>query len=208
MRLFRPSFISDYLFPEAISRIRTTEKVLCLTIDDGPDPYLTLQLLKILARHKVTSVFFCEGRASEKYPDLINQIKTEGHIIGNHGYHHLDGWMTSSRKYLADIRQAAQFTSNELFRPPHGHLRLRQYESLIKTYRIILWDIMPYDFDRRFGSRNSMRVLKRKIRPGSVIVLHNSPESTILEFLEEFILYALEGGYRFDLSGLIPERST
>lgn len=207
MRLFRPYFFTNWLFPEAISRISNTEKVLCLTFDDGPDPVSTIPLLNMLASHKVTAAFFCDGIASEKYPDLINLIKKDGHIIGNHGYNHLDGWKTSCRKYLADIKHAAQFTSDELFRPPFGRLRLNQYDNLIKTYRIILWDIMPYDFDKRFGSRNSMKILKRKIRPGSVIVLHDSRHSTILEFIEEFILFSIKEGYNFDLSGLLAERS-
>jgi peptidoglycan/xylan/chitin deacetylase (PgdA/CDA1 family) len=95
MRLFRPCFIAGWLYPEAIFRIRTTEKLLCLTFDDGPDPGSTPQLLDILDKYNIKSLFFCDGRAAEKYPDLIKRMISRGHIIGNHGYSHLDGWRTS-----------------------------------------------------------------------------------------------------------------
>jgi len=74
MRLFRPCFIAGWLYPDAIFRIRTTEKLLCLTFDDGPDPDSTHQLLDILDKHDIKVLFFCDGRAAEKYPDLIKRM--------------------------------------------------------------------------------------------------------------------------------------
>ena len=62
-----------------------------------------------------------------------------------------------------------------------------------------MWDIMPYDFDREFGCSKSLAVLKRLIRPGSIIVLHDNEESTCPDFLDEFLSYATDKGYRFDV---------
>ncbi|MBA4321653.1 MAG: polysaccharide deacetylase family protein [Odoribacter sp.] len=201
MRLFRPCFFTVLLFPEAFFRKKTDEKILFLTFDDGPDVISTISLLNILAKHKVKAVFFCSGKTAFENPDLINKIKAEGHLIGNHCYNHPDGLFTSKQKYLGDVRKAERFTSHSLFRPPYGRLRINQYREIKKTYNIVMWDVMPYDFDRQFGGRRSLDILKKLIRPGSVIVLHDSRQSTIPEFLDEFILFAAGEGYRF----AIPE---
>ncbi len=199
MRLFRPGFIACCLYPEAIFRIKTTEKLLCLTFDDGPNPDSTPQLLDILDQHQIKAVFFCDGRAAEKYPDLINQISSKGHIIGNHSYNHLNGWKTSTEKYVDDIDKAAALTSGSLFRPPYGRLRFEQYRKLKKKYKIVFWDLMPYDFDDSFGAENSLKILKSKIRPGSVIVLHDNPNSVAIKILEEFLTFAVKEGYRLGI---------
>ena len=130
MRFFRPCFVAGWIYPEALFRIKTTEKLLYLTFDDGPDPESTPVLLEILEKHNIKVIFFCNGRAAEKYPELIGQIKSQGHLIGNHGYNHLDGWRTSTEKYIADVENAAGFTSSDLFRPPYGRLSLGQYRKL------------------------------------------------------------------------------
>jgi peptidoglycan/xylan/chitin deacetylase (PgdA/CDA1 family) len=199
MRFFRPGVLVHRLYPEALFRMSGDEKNLCLTFDDGPDPRSTPKLLKILAQRDIKAIFFCTGEAAEKYPGLISLISDRGHFIGNHGYFHLDGWRTSSCDYIDNVCRAAPFTSARLFRPPYGHLRLAQYRRLRKSYKIIFWDIMPYDFDSCFGSGNSLKTLMRKIRPGAVIVLHDKPYSSAPLFLEEFIDLSAAAGYNFVL---------
>ena len=199
MRLFRPCFLAVRLFPDALFREKTTEKVLYLTFDDGPDVSSTLALLGILARHKVKAVFFCSGKHSSENPDLLERINEEGHTIGNHGFNHLNGYFTPKQKYLDNIHKAAPVTSRSLFRPPYGRLRISQYKEIRKAFKIVFWDLMAYDFDRRFGSEKTLAVLKKMIRPGSVIVLHDSPRSTVPEFLEQFIEFATGEGYRFEI---------
>ena len=201
MRLYRLPYIADWLYPQAIFRLKTTENILCLTFDDGPDPESTPGLLDILKRHKIRAVFFCNGKAAETHPCLVERIKEGGHLIGNHGYHHYNGWVTSSEVYCTDVNYASQFTSGKLFRPPYGRLRLCQYKKLRKTFRIIFWDLMSYDFDTGFGAAKSLAILKKKIRPGSIIVLHDKPGSSSINFLEDLIGMAVDRGYSF----LIPE---
>jgi peptidoglycan/xylan/chitin deacetylase (PgdA/CDA1 family) len=202
MRLFRPCFIARWLFPDALFRIKTTEKVLYLTFDDGPDPDSTPQLLEILEKQDIRALFFCNGREAEKYPGLISLISSKGHIIGNHGYRHLNGWLTSGEKYMADVKTAAPFTSVSFFRPPYGRLSFFNYCRLREAYKIVFWDLMPYDFDSSFGSDNSLRILKNKIRPGSIIVLHDTPSSCANTITGEFIAHAGSRGYRFEIPSL------
>jgi peptidoglycan/xylan/chitin deacetylase (PgdA/CDA1 family) len=199
MRLFSPCFFAGWFYPGTLFRIKTTEKLLFLTFDDGPDPGSTLQVLNILVKYKINATFFCNGRAAKEYPDLINKIKSGGNLIGNHGYNHLDGWKTSKNRYVADVENAAIHTSSVLFRPPYGHLRINQYRELRKRYKIIFWDLMPYDYDESFGSVNSLKILFGKLREGSVIALHDKKGSSVLDFLDEFINTSLKRGYRFSL---------
>jgi len=202
MRLFRPPFIIRWLYPEALFRLKTREKILCLTFDDGPDPGSTPYLLEILDRYDIKTVFFCSGITAGKYPDLVEEIKSRGHIIGNHGYNHLNGLKTPAGKYCDDVHFASELTSGKLFRPPYGRLRIKQYHRLSKTFKIVLWDIMPYDFDAGYGSEKSLGRLKKMIRPGSIIVLHDKPSSASLTFLREFLDLAISKNYRFGLPDL------
>ncbi len=197
MRLFRPLFVLRLIWPGAIFRIRTDEKLLCLTFDDGPDPETTPAVLDILAVHKVKAIFFCCGSAAEINHGLVTRIKSDGHLVGNHGYRHLDGWKTNTQVYLRNFAAAAPFTSGKLLRPPWGRIRPRQYRELSGKYRIVFWDLMPYDFDSRLDGARVLGILKRKIRPGSVIVLHDTASSSVLSFLDEFIRFARSEGYKF-----------
>jgi peptidoglycan-N-acetylglucosamine deacetylase len=197
MRLFRPFIFARYLYPEAIFRMESTQKAIWLTFDDGPDPFSTLPLLDILGRYSVKATFFCSGKAAETYPDLVMSIRAGGHIVGNHGYSHPDGWRCKTSEYSADVERSDELTSSSLFRPPFGRLKIGQYKQLKDKYRIVFWDLMPYDFDRKPGAESVLKVLKNKTRPGSVIVLHDSENSLALDVLEDFIIFAQDSGYKF-----------
>ena len=199
MRLFRPVFLAHCLYPEAIFRIRTTDKVLYLTFDDGPDPVSTPQLLSIIKAHDIKAMFFCTGNRAEEYSDLMNDIRAGGHMIGNHGYNHYNGWRTDSVKYINDVSRASDFTSDKIFRPPFGRMSIKQKKGLPKSFKLIFWDIMAYDFDATFGVDRCLKVLKNKIRPGSVIALHDTVTSCANKIIEEFITYSVGEGYRFEL---------
>ncbi len=197
MRFFTISSFAEFIYPEAVFRIKTKDKILCLTFDDGPDPDSTPRLLEILEKHGIIAVFFCDGRSAELYPGLVDFIRQKGHVIGNHGYNHLNGWRTSTADYCRDVSLASVFTSASLFRPPYGHLSLNQYRCLKDSYKIVFWDVMPYDFDRKFTPERSLELLNKRIRPGSVIVLHDRQDSASLLFLDEFLCLSINKGYKF-----------
>jgi peptidoglycan/xylan/chitin deacetylase (PgdA/CDA1 family) len=198
MRFFRPGFLAG-LYPEAKFRIKTTEKILYLTFDDGPDPQSTPFLLEILKKHSIRVLFFCIGENAEEHPELINQILNDSHEIGNHTYNHADGWRTNSVKYIDDVIRASKSTSSLIFRPPFGRIRPKQYRILKRQFLIVFWDLMAYDFDSTFNAENSLNLLKTKIRPGSIIVLHDTSSSTARFLLDEFLTFATEQGFRFEM---------
>ncbi len=197
MRFFRPFLLSSWLFPEAVTRIRTSEKLIWLTFDDGPDPDSTPWILEILQSYNIKATFFCTGKSAGDYPELMTGIRMGGHIIGNHGYMHIDGWFTGKEDYIRNAEKAVPFTSGWLFRPPYGRLTPGQYNILSEKFRIILWDLMPYDFDRSFTARDSLNILMDKMRTGSIIVLHDKPDSSSQKYLDEFIGRSLDKGYDF-----------
>ncbi|HLN21309.1 MAG TPA: polysaccharide deacetylase family protein [Bacteroidales bacterium] len=199
MRVFRPSGLFRKLFPEVTFRLGTNKKQICLTFDDGPDPSSTPFILDILAEFSIKAVFFCNGNKAEQNQGLMNAIRSAGHITGNHGYLHADGWKTHYKKYIRNVSKADDVTSDKLFRPPYGHLTFLQYRNLKKRYNIIMWDLMPYDFDKSFGTGNCMWILRTQTRPGSVIVLHDTHKSFAKDILREFIEFALDEGYEFVL---------
>jgi peptidoglycan-N-acetylglucosamine deacetylase len=197
MRLFRPFLLLRLFYPDAIFRIKTTEKELYLTFDDGPDPDSTPRLLDILDAHGIKALFFCIGHKAEKYPELLTLINSKGHIVGNHGYQHLNGWKTNKQIYINNVSRGAKFTSPYLFRPPYGRIRFSQFRELVKNSTIMFWDLMPYDYDELVISEKVLNILKKGIRPGSVILLHDKATSAALSVLGEFIKYAESKGYKF-----------
>ncbi len=206
LRFFRPLFPARLLYPGALFRVNTSENVIYLTFDDGPAINSTARILKVLTKYNIRALFFCTGRSAQENPDLLDQIRSSGHIIGHHGYLHLDGLRCTVKKYVRNAETSLLVTSATLFRPPYGRMRLLQYREIKRKFKIFLWDLMVYDFDREFGSARSLKVLKERIRPGSVVVFHDNSRSTVHDFLEEFILFCFENNYRFELPPLSGKR--
>jgi peptidoglycan/xylan/chitin deacetylase (PgdA/CDA1 family) len=207
MRLFGPFPAARLFYPGAVFRFGTKWKEACLTFDDGPNPLSTPVILEVLEKHHIRAIFFCTGMNAEKYPDLIMRIIAGGHIVGNHGYSHLNGFKHPSSRYIKDVRRATKCTSLLFFRPPYGRLRPAQYHILKRSFRIVFWDIMTYDFDRKLDPDIIFNLLMRKIRPGSIIVFHDKPESSVMTLLEDFLLSAAGKGYRFVLPGFVTQET-
>lgn len=197
MRFIRPFPFTRLIYPRALYRLDPDKKELCLTFDDGPSPESTPRIIDILERQRIKAIFFCSGENAEKYPLLVNLLRSEGHIIGNHGYHHIDGWKTNTETYIKNVVRAEKATSSCLFRPPYGRISLLQYNKLIKSYKIVYWDIMSYDFNSRKGPEKVLDILKTKTRSGSVIVFHDKQSSLAATVLNDFIVYASNEGYNF-----------
>ncbi|MCI0523502.1 MAG: polysaccharide deacetylase family protein [Bacteroidales bacterium] len=197
MKQFGKPFPARFIYPDALFRITVSEKRLFLTFDDGPDPSSTPAILDILKARNVKASFFCTGHKVLKYPGLFARIAAEGHTIGNHGYSHLNGLSTSVRTYCSDIMKGREITCSNLFRPPYGRIRRRQYKILERSMRVVFWDIMPYDFDKKLDPEISLSILRRRLHPGSIIVLHDSEGSHAILFLDRFLMISMEEGYLF-----------
>ena len=197
IRAYGRPFPAGLIYPDALFSVKGEGRRLYLTFDDGPDPEATSLVLDVLKKYGIRATFFCTGSRVVSFPALFARIASEGHTTGNHGYSHLNGLTTPVRKYCADIIRGREITCSNLFRPPYGRLRRRQYKILERSMRIVFWDVMPYDFDMSLDPAASLAALKRRLHPGSVIVLHDTTGSHALSYLEEFIKSALSLGYSF-----------
>lgn len=198
MRFFRPPPAAKLLYPEAVFRLKGKSKSLWLTFDDGPCEETTRLILDILDAETVAATFFLTGARASEQPSLVEEILKRGHDTGNHGYKHCNGWKSSSVAYLENIERCREYSNTRFFRPPYGKITPSQYKIIRISHRIVFWDLMPYDFDERMSGAHCLSILKQKIRPGSVIVLHDSKGSKAPEILGDFITYAKERGYRFE----------
>ena len=195
--MYQPPKILHLLCP-AEYRIKSAGHAVYLTFDDGPCPETTPTILDILRQHNVKATFFCVGDNIHKYPELFAQIKAEGHQVGNHTMHHSKGFYTNTNDYLNEIDECAALVGNNLFRPPHGLITPRQNSMLRnKSYKIIQWDVITYDWDAKHTSNDTFNIVKRYTRSGSIIVMHDSIKAAprTLKILENIIIWLKTEGY-------------
>ncbi len=187
------------LFPGAVFRVKTKEKQVYLTFDDGPIPEVTPWVLAFLREHGLKACFFCVGENVQRYPELFRQLQTEGHLVGNHTFNHMQGLKNDDELYYTNIEKAETYIPGKLFRPPHGLLRLRQFRKLKPDYRFIMWDIISRDFDRQLTPEQVAENVLRNLRPGSVIIFHDSlkAEENMKKALKMVVDKLPELGYRF-----------
>jgi peptidoglycan-N-acetylglucosamine deacetylase len=185
------------IWTRALFSLGGEERKLCLTFDDGPNPGSTYLIINVLKKYGVKAMFFCSGREAECNSTTVNKLTEEGHVIGNHGYFHLNGWKTGTSEYVENAIKAEQFTSTEFFRPPYGKMTMRQYRLISARYKLVMWNLMPYDFDTSLTRSEVTDILKRNARRGSVIVMHDNPTAKAWEIIDEFIPWCLENGFRF-----------
>ena len=170
--------IFQKLFPSLIWKMDTTEKKVWLTFDDGPHPKTSPFILDLLNENNIKATFFCLGKNIDKYPNLLARIKVEGHSIGNHSYSHINGFKGCSKKYLKDIEKCQKLIpETRLFRPPFGKLYPWQINKLKHQYKIIMWDVMAWDFDNNISPERCLKNVTDTVKEGSVIVFHDNEKS-------------------------------
>lgn len=181
-------------------RRKTTQKVIYITFDDGCVPEVTPKVLKVLNEKGVKATFFCVGDNVRKYPNLFEQIKSEGHRVGNHTYNHLKGIKTPLKTYLDNVHLANMLIESNLFRPPYGKMTNQQKKLLAKDYEIVLWDVLTNDYDPRVTLEELIYQTQKHTRNGSVIVFHDSIKAAerMLPALPKLIDLWKEQGYAFE----------
>ena len=189
-----------------IARSGVTQPCVYLTFDDGPIPEVTPTILAILRHYNVKATFFQVGENIHKYPQVAQLVQEEGHQVGNHTYNHLQGLKSTTRDYLANTacfpnrESLIENRTSKLFRPPHGLAKPSQLRALRhQGYRIVLWDVITYDYERQRTAEKIVRTVRRYIRPGSIILFHDSLKSAHCTpaALPQVIEYLLSQGYAF-----------
>lgn len=196
-----PNFIKR-VFPNLIWDIPNNKKEIYLSFDDSPTPEFTYWILNLLSSLNIKATFFCAGEASERYPKIIDRIINEGHKIGNHTYSHLNGCYYKVESYISDIERCRKVLyETHLFRPPYGKIYPWQISKIQEKYKIIMWDILSYDFKKNINSTKLKSNVLNNVKSGSIIVFHDNKnsEEILKENLKDILLKLQEKGFVFGL---------
>jgi peptidoglycan-N-acetylglucosamine deacetylase len=188
------------IYPDFLWRVKTDEKVIYLTFDDGPIPDITEFVLEELNKYKAKATFFCIGGNIEKHPNIFQQVVNQGNTIGNHTFNHLKGWNTEDEEYIEDFKKCQKFINSQLtthnsqlkFRPPYGRIKKSQAAEIMKTHEIIMWDVLSGDYDQSISKEIVLKKTLKYSEQGSIVLFHDSIKASknmkyaLPRFLEHF----------------------
>ena len=190
-----------WLYPRATWRMDKQDHSVYLTFDDGPIPESTPFILETLKKYNIKATFFMVGDNVRKYPELYRQIVEAGHRVGNHTFNHIGGFKHTIKTYSYNTEKANAYIHSNLFRPPHGWMRLDQYAWLGRKYRIVMWDLVTRDYSKWMTAEDVLNNGKHYARNGSIITFHDSLKSIDkLHFaLPASIEWLRAQGYKFKI---------
>ena len=178
-----------------------------ITFDDGPDPAATRPILDLLDSAGVRATFFVTGEAVHAHPGIVREILSRRHEIGEHGYYHCHPWKTGPAATFEDLAKSAGEIGSfggarqRLFRPPYGKLNLAGLLYVMLTRRrTVFWTIDPEDY-RAETPEQVVGFLKARVKPGSVILLHDSRRNgrdplVTVRALKEVLAFVVGQGFR------------
>lgn len=161
---------------------KTEKKRIALTFDDGPHPIYTPQMLELLKEEQVPATFFLLGENVELYGDVVKEIAKEGHLIGNHTYHHVQITSLSLEEACKEIQETSDLieeltgTGTEYVRPPFGtwNEELEERLNLIP----VMWSIDTKDWT----TQNVDWIVRETVKHAEdhdIILMHDSYQSTV-----------------------------
>lgn len=195
------------LFGPLVPRVPTSENVIALTFDDGPQPVFTDQILAILDELGVKATFFVTGSELEQNMAAGQQIVAAGHALGNHSFSHQRMIFVTPAFVRAEVERTdrlirkAGYSGEIYFRPPYGKKLVALPYYLAQTRRTtIMWDVEPEsDAEVAEASGRISAHILSNARPGSIILLHvmNSSRETSRAAVRDAVIGLQQAGYRF-----------
>jgi len=186
-------------------KIKDSEKVIALTVDDGPWPETTEQMLDIFKQNDVKATFFWIGKSLESSPDIARRVVAEGHAIGNHTWHHWYDQMDAATA-ADEIDRTAKLiyettgVKTTFFRPPGGVLNngLAKYAKE-QNYAVVMWSVTSADTDPRAQPSAFVNNVLKGAKPGAIVLMHDGggDRSRTVKALPEMIAGLKQQGYRF-----------
>lgn len=185
----------------------TGKKVIYLTFDCGYENGNTEKILDALKKHNATGTFFVVGNFLETAPEIVKRMEAEGHLVGNHTYHHPDmskiSDLASFQKEVDDVANLyKEITGKEmpkLYRPPQGKFSRENLKMAQKLgYETFFWSLAYVDWyqDKQPSKEEAYGKLLPRIHPGAIVLLH-STSSTNGEILDELLGKWEDMGYEF-----------
>jgi peptidoglycan/xylan/chitin deacetylase (PgdA/CDA1 family) len=207
------------LFGPAIGRGSRAGRIAYLTFDDGPNTGATEPILETLAAHQVPAAFFMVGEHVRRFPAVARRVAAQGHAVGNHTLRHRKLHFSGPARVREELEGAHQIIASvtgrapRVFRAPHGY---RNPFVTVATrrlgYTVFGWTFGVWDSDARVSADEIRRRVRRKLRPGAIVLLHDGdgydPEGDrrrTAAALPGIIADAREAGYVFHpLTELVP----
>jgi len=202
MYLVKTPSLLKKLYPDLTWNLNRDRHCIYLTFDDGPIPIVTPFVLKTLKQYNAKATFFCIGDNVRKNPDVFEQVKANGHSIGNHTFNHLRGWDTPTDVYVDNFKQCDAQLHTSIFRPPYGRIKKAQIKALTSLkhdLNIVMWDVLSGDFDVELEPEKCLRGVIKHTCNGSIVVFHDSLKAfPRLEYVLPLALeYWSKQGYEF-----------
>lgn len=193
-------FYSDILW-----RMPTTAKKAYLSFDDGPNPD-TRRILDILQRNDANATFFLLGEKVERHLEIVRALQSAGHGIGNHSYSHPDAWKSKGSVVLSELDRTSKILEDatgervRFMRPPYGRFtRSMRDWCRRRQQRLTMWDVGPGDYLDFMRTDAIVCHVRRHVRPGSIVVLHDNPRcsSETPAALDRLLRHLTEEGWTF-----------
>jgi len=172
------------VFADAVIEGPRDARGVALTFDDGPDPVWTPRVLDALDRAQAVATFFVIGKKAEKHPELVRAMLARGHTVGLHSYAHDRLFSLRGERRVRDdltrgVHVLTEITGETpvLFRPPIGHTNpiiARVAESLDLT--VVGWSVSGRDGLRGADPRAISQRIRRGLRDGAIVLLHDAAE--------------------------------
>ena len=206
MYFFKTPKLFEFLYPEAVWHGARDNKRVYLTFDDGPIPIVTDYILDLLSDLNIKATFFCVGENVKNNPESFKRIIRDGHCIGNHTYNHLNGWKVEEQLYLENIKLCDDIFKEfgykdnyKLFRPPYGKIRRKVLKKLKDNHKVIMWDVLSYDFANNVSIEKCLIKSLRYTQNGSIIIFHDSKKTfeKIKFVISQYVKSLMDKNYEF-----------
>lgn len=190
---------------EVVWEIKTTDKIVAITFDDGPDPEYTPRVLELLAQYEAKATFFIIGQNAEKNPELVLRQYEEGHELANHTFTH--PWTTSIQTLDKELKQTNEIIFSitgfrpTLFRPVGGQYTDDMISTAVKNgFKVVMWSWHQDTEDwANPGVQKIVDTVLTGTKPGNVILFHDSggDRRQTLEALDKILPELKKQGYQF-----------
>jgi len=203
-------YLVPWVFGDAFYKVETTEKMVALTFDDGPDPRYTKEIGQILADAGAQGTFFVMGRHAMQHPEIVQTLITQGHEIGNHTWSHPSLKLKSPATIREELESTDRllrelgYTASIPFRSPYGHSWLTlPYVLKQRQQANVLWTVQMNDWKPEKPDV-MMRLLAPKFDNGAIVLMHDGDgesegadrSNTVILVQQILEKYAAEG-YQF-----------
>ncbi len=185
--------------------IKTEDKVIALTFDDGPHSTYTPQILDLLSLYDAKATFFVVGERAEKHPEIILREIEDGHEIANHTYTH--PFSSSTDQLKIELEKTNKLIHSitgiypVLYRPVGGNYNEHTINAAVESgYKVVMWSWHQDTEDwKRPGTQKIINKVLSGTTPGNIILFHDAggDRSQTVEALKEILPELKKQGYEF-----------